>query len=84
MSEFPRELVIGAVAKEVFDARKKFPDPTHLLAALTEEVGELAKAFLDEPSHRIYEEAKQVAAMAIRIMEEGDPSFDVLRKARGL
>lgn len=72
------------IAAELKAARKKFPNPEHLFAALTEEVGELAKALLDEPAQAVYDEAKQVATMAIRIMEEGDPTFDALRARRAL
>lgn len=61
-------------------ARHKFPTNQYLLAALMEEVGELAQALIDHsrgkttPSH-VYEEAIQVAAMAIRIAEEGSQEF---------
>ena len=72
------------IQDEVKSARDKFPNPTHLFAALSEEVGELAKALLDENDIRVWEEAVQVVAMGIRIMEEGDPAFDELRKERGL
>lgn len=72
------------IVAELEAARKTFPNPEHLFAALTKKVGNLAKAFLDEPSERIYKEAKQVAALAIRIMEEGDPAFTNLRVRRKL
>jgi len=71
------------VAEEVEAARAKFPEPYALLAALIEEVGELSKALMDEPKARVRAEAKQVAAVAIRIMEEGDPSLDRIREERG-
>lgn len=45
------------------------------MTALTEEVGELAKALLDESDQRVYEEAVQVAVMALRVATEGDPSL---------
>ena len=68
---------LDAVSAEVQRARSKFPGNKHNLAALVEEVGELAKAFLkDEPHARIRAEAIQVACMAIRIAEEGDEAFD--------
>jgi len=43
-----------------------------------EEVGELAQALLDDHGiARVREEAKQVACVAIRIMEECDSSFEI-------
>lgn len=79
----PRPVTICDVAEEVMAAREKFPLPDALLAALVEEVGELAKAIMEEPRARIYAEAKQVASTAIRIMEESDPTLEALRKTRG-
>jgi hypothetical protein len=51
-----------------------------MLAALTEEVGELAQALIDHSrgkttASHVFKEAIQVAAMAIRVAEEGDASF---------
>ena len=68
---------IADVCEEVGRARKKFPSNQHLLAALGEEYGELCEAFLEnQGKDRVYSEAKQVACVAIRIMEEGDSDFD--------
>lgn len=72
------------ISEELTRARAKFPMPNRTYVALCEEVGELAKALLDckpgmpELAQHVYHEAKQVAAMAVRIMEEGDkdtPSY---------
>lgn len=60
---------------EIQRAREKFPDAKFLLAALMEEVGELSKALLEESDQCVYAEAMQVATVAMRIMEEGDPSI---------
>jgi NTP pyrophosphatase (non-canonical NTP hydrolase) len=69
---------IQRIELEVQEARTKFPGTKHLLAALVEEVGELAKALLqDKPIEDIQEEATQAAAVAIRIIEEGDSAFDL-------
>lgn len=81
------EIFQTAVREELKEARRKFPNPDWLFAALVEEVGELAKALLD---HRlgevlfedVVEEAIQVAAMAQRIAVEGDPSFHQSRHLR--
>lgn len=88
----------AAIANDIVDevkaARAKFPDPRLSLAALTEEVGELAQAALElerlDPNaplrvafaraHDVYREAVQVAAMAIRVATEGDPSFESMTK----
>lgn len=67
---------LDAIAREVTRARVKFPGNRFLLAALTEEVGELAQAMLQKrPGEEIAKEAIQVAAVAVRILEEGDASF---------
>lgn len=72
----PEPLTMSAVGAEVLKARLKFPGNRHLLAALTEEVGELAQAMLQgKPRDEIEKEAIQVACVAIRIIEEGDASF---------
>ena len=71
------------VQNEIFRARKKFPTNDLLMVALTEEVGELAKALVDEPKDRVYEEAIQVACVAIRIATEGDSTVDEWRKRMG-
>lgn len=67
---------IEATLNEVARARKKFPNPDLLTTAFAEEAGELVKAILDNyhgmPSN-VYEEAIQVIAMAVRLIEEGDP-----------
>jgi NTP pyrophosphatase (non-canonical NTP hydrolase) len=70
--------------EELQRARAKFPRSDCSLAALTEEVGELAKAMLDEPVERIWKEALQVAAMACRVATEGDPTMADYRKQQGL
>lgn len=77
----PAISTLGKISIEVIRARAKFPSAVWSLAALTEEVGELAQAVLDRQfgkqldRGRIEAEGIQVAAMAIRILEEGDPSF---------
>jgi hypothetical protein len=65
---------LAAISKEVARAREKHPGNAHLLAALVEEVGELAKDLLEgNPGWRA--EAIQVATVAVRILEEGDGDF---------
>jgi NTP pyrophosphatase (non-canonical NTP hydrolase) len=81
--EFDKPLLqrtIYCVESELNFARTKFPSNEHLLAALVEEVGELSQALIDQ--HRgkqkaedVFAEAIQVAAMAIRIAEEGSKEF---------
>lgn len=68
---------LAAVRAEVLRARAKFPGRAHMLAALTEEVGEVARALLQrEGRERVRAEAIQVACVALRIAEEGDGDFD--------
>jgi NTP pyrophosphatase (non-canonical NTP hydrolase) len=69
-------LATDELAHEVVRARGKFQTNRFLLAALTEEVGELAQALLQrQPRERIEREALQVAVVAMRIYEEGDATF---------
>ena len=71
------------VALEVIFARKKFPSSDATLAALTEEVGELAKAHMSEPWSHVYREAVQVASTAMRVAIEGDGTLIRVRHDRG-
>lgn len=67
---------LEAVEAEIQKATSKFPWPNPNLAALMEEVGELAQAFLqNKPHDEIFKEAVQVATMAARCAIEGDPQF---------
>jgi len=77
----PKEvgIFLGKVRNEVKRARDRFPTNTHQLAALTEEVGELNQAMIEcgglSEAEDVYQEAVQVAAMALRVAVEGDRSF---------
>lgn len=69
---------IDDVNAELERARKKFPNPDFLVTAFSEESGELVKSVLDHmfgksTKDEVYAEAIQVIAMAVRIIEEGDP-----------
>jgi NTP pyrophosphatase (non-canonical NTP hydrolase) len=69
---------VDALQEEMARSRAKFPGNRHMLAALLEEAGEVARALLqDQGANRVREEALQVAATALRIYEEGDAAFDV-------
>lgn len=57
---------------ELARRRAKFPGNRLLIPALVEEVGELVDALLDGDRNAVRLEAIQVAAVAIRIAEEGD------------
>ena len=68
---------LDRVAEEILRARRKFPSREKRLAALVEEVGELAAAMLQRQGFaRVRAEAIQVACCAVRIAEEGDADFD--------
>lgn len=72
----PQGNTVDALCVEVARALAKHPSNAKLLAALMEEVGELAKAMLQrQPRHEINQEALQVACVALRIVEEGDADF---------
>lgn len=64
------------IEAEIVHARTKHPKPTHLTVALLEEAGELAQAQLEQQgSARVRAEAIQVIAVAVRIIQEGDPDL---------
>lgn len=74
------ETIRYCIDSELNFARSQFPTNRMMLAALTEEVGELAKALIDESRGKarpqdVFAEAVQVAVMAIRIAEEGSGEF---------
>lgn len=69
-----------AIQQEVANARAKYPSNAKLLYAFMEEAGEVTKAFLDMQqkggsASDVRKELIQAAAMAIRLLEEGDPDF---------
>jgi hypothetical protein len=65
------------ISEEVDRARVLFPQNRRLFAALVEEVGELAKALVENrPLAEIRAEAVQVACVAVRLIEEGDSTFE--------
>ena len=76
-----------AVIERVRKARDRFPAPNPTIAALTEEVGELAQAALHmrEGKHndwwKIYDEAVDVAVMALRMATEGDGTIGAVPTA---
>lgn len=73
---------IALISEELKRGRAKFPGRRFLLAALTEEVGEVARAYLQrQPRSKVVAEAVQVAGLAIRIIEEGDSTFDDITDA---
>lgn len=69
------ENTLTLISNEVERARRKFPGAADLTVALMEECGELAQATLKCDQENIIKEAIQVAAVAIRIIEEGDSTF---------
>jgi hypothetical protein len=77
------EEFFGMVRDEIYRARLLYRGHG-VMNALTEEVGELAAAYSDEPREHIVREAVQVCAMAIRSALEGDPLLAPYRAERGL
>lgn len=68
------------VIDEARRARAKFPPPNTTFAAAVEELGEVAKALMEMQAGRdtrehFVEECVQLAAMALRMAIEGDPTF---------
>jgi len=75
---------LADVAAEIERARSKFPGDNLTMIALMEEVGEVAKAALDESPEALRKEAVQVACMAARMALDGDGSTTAYREKRGL
>jgi len=74
---------MSMVLGELAASRIKFPESEGKIAAMAEEVGELAKAMAEQSTQRVWEEAVQVASLALRIALEGDSSLDGVRARRG-
>jgi uncharacterized coiled-coil protein SlyX len=66
---------IYALNQEIARGRAKFPKNDLMLAALTEELGELAEAWYTGNTDDVRREVLQVAGVAVRIAEEGDATF---------
>lgn len=80
MTDILLPLAAADAIREAAGARAKFPGNRHMLAALMEEVGELAQSLLEQgrgsmSADDVYAEAIQVAAMALRIAVEGSLEF---------
>lgn len=75
---------LAEVRAELIRARQKLPGDRVMAIALMEEVGELAKAMLDEPAANVRKEAVQTAVMAARIVLDGDGSVRDWRWFKGL
>lgn len=82
--EMPEEALCSEILSELNRARSKFPGRNVSFAALIEEVGELATAVFEESADRVRKEAVQVAVMAMRIVLDGDHTFEPRRREKGL
>lgn len=76
--------VYRAISDELRRARAKHPTSRVTNTAMVEEVGEVAKALMDEAGFRVREEAVQVAAMAVRLLLDGDEYMQAFRDDVGL
>lgn len=83
-SDLELGLFLADVRKEAERARGLFPGDTLRTLAFAEEAGEVVKAVLDESPERVRKEAVQVAAMAARIVLDGDGSVVQWRADKGL
>ena len=78
------QVLLQEIEDELTRARAKFPGKNVTFAALVEEVGELATATFSEPRTNVRAEAVQVAVMAMRMVLDGDHTFDAWRQSKGL
>jgi len=76
--------LLAEIEVELVFARENFPGKNVTFAALIEEVGELATATFQESRDRVRKEAVQVAAMAMRMVLDGDHTYDKWRLQKGL
>lgn len=81
---YDEALFLAAVADELHRARAKHPGDNAIMTVLTEEVGEVAEALMDESADRVRQEAVQVAAMAMRLVLDGDYWANMHRASKGL
>lgn len=81
---YDEAVFLARVADELHRARGRHPGDNATLAALTEEVGELAQAMLDDEPNHVRDEAVQVAAMAMRLVLDGDYWMNMYRASKGL
>lgn len=84
MSHSPEHQLARDILAELVKARAKFPGKNVTFAALVEEVGELATATFEESAERVRKEAVQVAVMAMRMVLDGDHTFNEWRAEKGL
>lgn len=82
--QYPEIVLMAEISSELARARQKFPGKNVTFAALVEEVGELATATFEEGRGRVRKEAVQVAVMAMRMVLDGDHTFDAWRSEKGL
>lgn len=74
--EEARKVFMYALEAEFGMAMTHWPEPNPNLAALVEEVGEVARALLQSnASEQVFMECVQVAVCAMRIAIYGDPQF---------
>lgn len=74
------DVFLKRVRNEVLRAKGLSPTNKHQLAAFNEEAGEVSKAFLEhyygkDSADNLQIECVQAAAMAMRLVLEGDASF---------
>lgn len=84
LAEGPEADLCSEILAELTRARAKFPGKNVTFAALVEEVGELATATFEESADRVHKEAVQVAVMAMRMILDGDHTYEPWRAEKGL
>jgi len=75
------ERIMYCVESEILGAREKFPSNKHMLAAFSEEAGEVAREMLQNEygkgsRAKVFKELVQTMAMAVRLIQEGDQDFE--------
>lgn len=82
--QYMLEYVLMQIGAEVSRAREKFPGDNVTFAATVEEMGEVATAIFEEPRKSFVKECTQLACMAVRLILDGDHTYEPWRKTKGL
>jgi hypothetical protein len=79
MELLPQLDTLGDLSDEVVRARTKFPSPNGLMLALVEEIAEWGN---EEDPEKARKELRQIACVALRLIEEEDPLADTVETKR--
>ncbi len=65
---------------QIANGRRKYPEPRHPMTYILQWAGGLAWAVLHAPAHEVHYRAACLAALCVRLIEEGDPVHTEIRE----